>query len=368
MICLLVYFRIPFSAAPDTFIKILEMKSKHAYVIGAAMIIGSATLTIGCTKSTDSDDDLIGNWKRIDDFEGLARSEAVSFTIGEYGYVSTGVASTDRFRDIWQYNTGLRYWTQKADLPGAARSSAVAFAIGEKGYVGTGYDGSANLKDLWEFDPTANQWYQKADFPGSARYDAIGFAVNGKGYIGCGYDGNYLKDFYEFTPGVTGADAGSWAQKASVGGSKRSAAVTFVYNNAAYVMGGNNNGEVQSDLWVYDQAANTWAEKRKIYNYSDETYDDDYGTIPRQNGVAFNIGSYIYISGGEYSSITPTTWRYNPADDSWLEKTAFEGTSRTGAVALSLSGRGFVLTGRSGSLVMDNAYELLPDDEQADND
>jgi len=332
------------------------------------MILASSVISVGCTKDTDSDDDLVGNWKRIDDFEGLARSEAVSFTIGDYGYISTGTAVTDRFRDTWEYNTGLRYWTQKADLPGAARNSAVAFTIGTRAYVGTGYDGSARLNDLWEYDQATNTWSQKANFGGSARYDAVAFAVDGKGYIGCGYDGNYLKDLWEFTPGATTADAGNWEQKASVGGSKRSAAISFVVNNKAYILGGNNNGEIQRDLWAYDQASNTWTEKNKIYDYTDDDFDDDYGTIARQNGVAFVIDNNVYLATGEASSITPTTWMYNPTTDLWTEKTSFEATSRTGAVALTLNNRGFVLTGRSGSLVMDNAYELLPNDEQVDND
>ncbi|MBL7742952.1 MAG: hypothetical protein JNN00_05685 [Chitinophagaceae bacterium] len=345
------------------------MKKVYAYAIGAVLISSSVFISQGCTKETNSDDELVGNWKRIDDFEGLARSEAVSFTIGDYGYITTGSSSSDRFRDLWEYNTSLRYWTQKANLPGDARNSAVAFSIGTKAYVGTGYNGSARLNDFWEYDQTLNTWTQKADFGGSARYNAIAFAINGKGYVGCGYDGNYLKDIWEFTPGSTSADPGTWVQKASVGGSKRSAAIAFVINNTGYVMGGENNGEIQQDLWSYDATANTWTEKTKVYNYSDDdSYDDDYGTIPRQNGVAFVIDNYVYLSTGENSSINSTTWQYNATTDRWLQKTGFEGTGRTGAVGFTLNGRGFVLTGRSGSLVMDNAYELLPDDEQVDND
>ena len=339
------------------------MKKMYAYVIGAVMIASSVIISQGCTKPTDSDDDLVGNWKRIDDFEGLARSEAVSFTIGDFGYISTGTATSERFRDTWEYSTALRYWTQKADMPGAARNSAVAFSIGTKAYVGTGYDGSSRLNDFWEYDRATNNWTQKANFGGSARYDAIGFSLNGKGYIGCGYDGNYLKDIWEYDPSTN-----QWAQKASVGGSKRSAAMAFVINTQAYVMGGSNNGEVQQDLWSYNQASNTWTEKTKVYNYSDDTYDDDYGSIPRQNGVTFVIGNYVYISTGENGSINSATWQYDPANDSWLQKTGFEGTGRSGAVAFTLNGRGFILTGRNGSLVMDNAYELLPNDEQVDND
>jgi N-acetylneuraminic acid mutarotase len=345
------------------------MKKAHAYLVGAALISCSLIISQGCTKSTDDDDDLLGNWKRSDDFEGNARSEAVSFTIGEYAYLSTGSTTTERFNDLWEYSIARRYWTQKASLPGNPRNSAVAFTIGTRGYITTGYDGSARLTDMWEYDQANNSWSQKANFAGSARYDAIAFTLNGKAYVGCGYDGNYLKDIWEYTPGATTADAGSWEQKASVGGSKRSAATAFVFDGKGYVCSGNNNGEIQQDMWMYDATANKWTEKTKIYNYDDDNdFDDDYGSIPRQNAVAFVMGSFVYLASGENGSITSVTWRYNPATDSWTQKTGFEGTGRTGAVAYTLGDRGFVLTGRSGSLVMDNCYEFLPDDEQVDND
>ena len=342
------------------------MQKISAYLFGAGLIFSSVIISEGCTKESDSDDDddLIGNWKRIDDFEGDARSEAVSFTIGDYGYITTGTSTSERYRDMLEYNTTLKYWTQKADFPGTARNSAVAFAIGAKGYVGTGYDGSSRLNDFWEYDQASNTWTQKANFGGTGRYDAIGFAVNGKGYIGCGYDGNNLRDFWEYDPA-----SDQWLQKASVGGTKRIAAVSFVINNTAYILGGSNNGDVQKDLWAYDQASNTWIEKTKVYDYSSESYDDDYGSIARQNGVAFVIGNYVYLNNGENSgSINGTTWQYDPASDRWTQKTSFEGTSRTGAVGFTLNNRGFVLTGRNGSLIMDNAYEFLPNDEQVDND
>jgi N-acetylneuraminic acid mutarotase len=348
---------------PDIFSKTIKMRKVHAYLLGSSLILSSFFISQGCTKDTSDDPDLIGNWKKSDDFGGNARSEAASFIIGDFAYVTTGATATDRFKDLWEYNVARRYWTQKADLPGAARNSAVAFSIDNKGYVGTGYDGVTRLNDFWEYDPAANQWTQKANFTGGARYDAVGFATNGKGYIACGYDGNYLNTMWQYDPALD-----QWSQKASVGGSKRSAAMAFVFNNKAYVCSGNNNGEIQRDLWVYDPANNQWTEKTKIYNSSDDSFDDDYGSIPRQNGTVFIMGNYVYLTAGENGSITSATWEYNPATDIWTEKTGFEGTGRTGAVGFTLNNRGFVLTGRSGSTIMDNVYEFLPGNEQVDGD
>lgn len=341
------------------------MRKAHACLVGLAIIASASLITQSCSKSSSKDDDLIGNWKKANAYGGNARSEAISFTIGNYAYVGMGTTTTERFRDIWEYNLTNDYWTQKADLPTTvpARNSAVAFSIGNKGYMGTGYDGVNPLNDFWEFDPVANQWTQKANFAGSARYEAVGFAADGKGYIACGYDGKYQNNMWEYDPA-----SDQWTPKASVGGDKRSGAMAFVFNNVPYICSGENNGEIQQDLWMYDKAANKWVEKTKIYNFSSDSYDDSYGTIPRKNGVTFIMGNYVYLTTGENSSINSTTWEYDPAADRWKQKTAFEGTARTGAVAFSLNNRGFVLTGRTGGTSMDNTYEFLPNDTKVDGD
>ncbi len=339
------------------------MRKSFVFLTGCCIIIGSVLISQSCSKSTDTTADILGNWVRSADFDGNARSEAVVFTIGENVYLTTGSTDRDKFKDLWEFNADRKYWTQKADLPGVARNGAVGFVINGKGYLGTGYDGVNRLNDFWEYDPIANQWLAKQPFKGTARYDAVGFSLNNKGYISCGFDGNYLKDLWQYDPAVA-----AWIQKASIDGTKRSGAAAFVVNGKAYIVSGNNNGAALGDLWSYDDITNTWTEKRKIVSQSDDAYDDDYTNIPRINGVAFVIGNYAYLTTGENGSLLSSTWEYNTVDDTWLERTSFEGTARTGAVAYTLNNRGFVLTGRSGSLSFDNCYELLPTQEQDDDD
>ncbi|HRX10351.1 MAG TPA: kelch repeat-containing protein, partial [Draconibacterium sp.] len=89
----------------------------------------------------EEDEDLMGNWSELSDFDGVPRSDAVGFSIGDKGYIGTGYDGDDRLSDFWEYNPSQNYWTQKADFPGVARTGAVGFGIGDKGYIGTGYDG-----------------------------------------------------------------------------------------------------------------------------------------------------------------------------------------------------------------------------------
>ncbi|RHJ80322.1 kelch repeat-containing protein [Parabacteroides sp. AM08-6] len=316
--------------------------------------------------SDDDDEDLIGNWVRVSDFDGLARYDAAAFSIGNKGYIVggyTGSPSIGRLSDLWEYDMDNDAWTQKANFPGVPRNSAVAFTVDGKGYIGTGYDDNENkLNDFYEYNPTTNTWTKKADFPGSARYAAVGFGVAGKGYIGAGYDGNYLKDFYSFDP-----SANSWTQIVSIGGTKRMGATSFVIDDIAYVCCGINNGTYEDDFWKYNPSTGQWTQLRDISDSSDEDYDDDYNIV-RMYGSAFVIDGVAYLTCGEQGSVRGDTWKYYPSTDLWEQVHNFKGSTRTLSVAFSNGSRGFIATGKSGTYRYDDIWELHPYDYDPDDD
>jgi N-acetylneuraminic acid mutarotase len=334
------------------------MKTKQTLLLLSIISLG----ILSCSKSSTSTS-LTGNWVSKSDFDGVARSEAVSFVINDTPYIGTGYDGSNRLKDIWEYDAVKNFWVQKADLPGTPRSSAIAFTVSGKGYVGTGFDGVNKLKDMWQYDPVANSWAQKNDFAGSARYDAVGFGILDKGYISTGFDGNYLKDFWQYDP-----NDDTWTLQPGFGGSKRMAAVAFVYQNKAYICTGTDNGTAVNDLWVYDPSTAAWTEKRQITNISTDTYDDAYTDIVRSNAVAFIIGDKAYITTGENGSLLGTTWEYDFVNDLWTSKQAFEGAARTGAVAFSLSSGGFVVTRRSSTNPFDDLRQFFPDQTYNAND
>ncbi|MFT4155721.1 Kelch repeat-containing protein [Parafilimonas sp.] len=340
-------------------LKQAKILNRNAWMLVA--LLSSALYS--CDKSSD-DDDYEGNWARSSDFEGVVRTEAVTFTIGDYAYVGTGYKGSDtRLKDFWQFDASTGTWKQMADLPGIERNSAVAFTISGEGYVGTGYDGTNKLNDFYQYDPDTNTWTQKADFGGSARYDAIGFSVNSMGYIATGFDDNYLKDNWKYNPSTD-----TWTQVASLGGYKRMGATVFVIDDLAYVCTGDNNGDKVNDFWYYDGSADTWTELRKISDAnSDKSYDDDY-TIVRDDAVAFVMNGKGYITCGENSGIIATTWEYTPSTDLWVERYDFEGTPRIGAVAFTLNDVGYVVTGNNSSSQFDDCWSFDPTEDQTDDD
>lgn len=310
----------------------------------------------GCTDSVSTDDEVLGNWTRKSDFEGVGRSGAVSFMIGERVFVGTGFDGTNRLQDFWEYSASLNTWFRIADFPGVARNGAVAFAIGDKGYVGTGYDGTNRLNDFWQYDPEANTWTQVADFAGSGRFGAVAVAIAGRGFIGAGYDGSDLKDWWEYDD-----DNDAWVQKVSIGGAKRTNAFAFELNGKGYVGGGQNNGIFESDFWEYDPETDTWEGKNDLIN-DDEDDGDDYSLL-RNSTSTFTIAGYAYIVGGSTSEMLSDVWEYEPVSDTWTSKTAFEGVAREDAIGFAVGSYGYVTTGRSLSLRFDDIWMFDPLEE-----
>lgn len=311
---------------------------------------------IGCSDDDDTSSDR-GNWKERSVFDGTPRSNAISFTINGKGYMGTGYDGDDYLSDFWEYNIEGDYWSQKANFPGVARSSASSFAIEDKGYVGVGYDGNNELSDFWEYDTTTNSWTQKADFGGGLRRSAVSFGINGTGYLGTGYDGdNDKKDFWKYNPTTN-----EWSELVGFGGDKRRDGTSFIINDKVYVGTGITNGLYNDDFWEFDPQTEVWTRKRDL------DYNDDY-SVMRSNAVGFTINNYGYIVSGYNSGALTTAWEYNPTDDTWEEITGIEATARQDAVSFSTGSRGYVLLGRTGSLYLDDNYELFPQEDYDDED
>ncbi|HEY4147789.1 MAG TPA: kelch repeat-containing protein [Chitinophagaceae bacterium] len=334
--------------------------TSYLFLAGSALF-----LLYACTKSGSSTT-IIGNWVNRFDFDGISRTEAVSFTILDTAFVGTGYAgagnatlTNDRLPDFWKFNVTTNSWTQIASLPDtAARSSAVGFGTSTKGYVTTGLaqDGITKMKDTWEYTPGGG-WVKRADFAGTARYDAVGFSLLEKGYVATGYDNNYLKDFYVFDP-----VANTWTLLQSFQGFKRKGAVAFTYNNKAYICTGQDNTTYPNDFWVYNPSGSTWTQLRQIANISTDNYDDNYNII-RANAVSFVMNGKGYVCTGENGSLFKSVWEYDFPSDLWIQKSDFEGGTRTGAVGFAVKQRGYLLTGNVSSQVFSDFWEFHPEEE-----
>ncbi|MFC5045621.1 Kelch repeat-containing protein [Aquimarina hainanensis] len=317
-------------------------------------IIAIAAISISCNNDDDFER---GNWVESSVFDGIPRSSAASFVIGNKGYVGTGYDGDDYLQDFWEYDMEGDFWVQKADFPGIRRSAATGLAIGSMGYIGLGYDGDFELSDFWEYNPTANVWTQKTDFKGGPRRAAVGFGSSSKGYVGTGYDGdNDQKDFWVFEPTTN-----EWTKLEGFGGDKRRDATTFQIGNKVYLGTGQSNGLNKTDFWEFDLSSEKWTRKKDL----DE--DDDY-SIARSNATGFELNGLGYIATGYNAGAVGSIWEYNPSSDVWEEITKLEALPRQDAISFSNGSSAFVLLGRNGGIYLDDNYQLFPQEEYNEDD
>ncbi|NMM47523.1 Kelch repeat-containing protein [Marinigracilibium pacificum] len=315
-----------------------------------------AMILFACDDVIDDSTSEEGNWIRKSSFEGVGRSNPVVFTVEDKAFVGLGFDGDNFLIDFWVYDPDLNFWKRIADFPGQARTSAVAFSIGNKGYVGTGYNEEGELSDFYVYDVDADSWSRIADFGGGPRYESVAYSLGDNGYVGAGYNGNYLKDFWKYNP-----TNDSWDQIISIKGEKRMAANSFVIDGNAYIVTGSNNGILESDFWQYNPESVDWFELADLYE------DEDYSKV-RENGVAFALNGYGYLTTGNNGANLKSTYEYNPIDDTWKEKTSFEGVERQGAIGFTVKGRSFVGLGRNSSLRFDDIWEFIPFEEYNDED
>ena len=323
------------------------------------LIALTALVLFACNEEVE----IIGNWVKKSSFDGYSRGNAISFTINNVGYYGLGYDGEDYYDDLWSFTIGdgeLGTWSELADFPGAGRTGAIALATTSKGYVGFGYDGDDYLKDFWEYNPATNSWKELAAFPDTSRYGAVGFTINDELYVGTGYFGKYDKKFYKYSP-----SSDSWTSIASFGGEKLRDAIGFSYKGKGYVLGGYINGWYEG-FYSYNPATDQWSALNRL------SEDNEASGVARSNGCAIvsEAEGKVWIAcGNNNNSALRSVWEWNPTDDTWTEKTSFEGSGREGAGTFFLNGKGFIVGGSSGSQYYDDIWMFEPtkDKDTEDN-
>jgi len=289
-------------------------------------------------------------WTRKADVPGGARYNPIAFSVSGKGYIGGGgPTDSSASHDLWAFDPATNTWTQKADLPGSIPGGS-AMTIGNKVYAGMGprfiSPQAINVgTDWWEYDPAANSYTQKTSFPGIPRNHSVTFSIGSKGYLGTGTNNAFedMNDFWEYDP-----DADIWTGKASFPGegSGRPYAAGFSIGNKGYLGTGVielplGRLYLEQDFYEYDPAMDAWTRKH------------DFPGAGRSGAVAFSTSGRGYLGLGSEQGATVGQgndfWEYNPATDSWTRKTDFPGGPAYDAKGLSIGGKGYVAPGSSGS-------------------
>jgi N-acetylneuraminic acid mutarotase len=131
----------------------------------------------------------------------------------------------------------------------------------------------------------------------------------------------------------------TWTARSSFPGLPRWGVACFDINGIGYLVGGRTAANVDlNELWAYDPATDTWQQKTSIP-----------GTLRMPS--AFALGGKGYVTCGLSGSGTHlnATWQYDPATDSWASKATFPGSARFSAASFILNGQAYVCSGNTGS-------------------
>lgn len=149
-----------------------------------------------------------GSWKRLRNFPGGQRGEAIGFAIADKGYIGGGAEKQGDFfvyqRDFWVFNAALGIWARRANIPGgAAPGGTIGCSSSDKGFI-LRHDINSTRSDFLEYDPVLNTWTKLADFPRSISGQTVSFSIRDRIYAGSGIveivNGNYmdLSEFWEY--------------------------------------------------------------------------------------------------------------------------------------------------------------------------
>ncbi len=119
----------------------------------------------------------------------------------------------------------------------------------------------------------------------------------------------------------------------ALGGAKVFVIGQVAYFNLSAIPAGWN-----STVWVYDTVLDQWTQKAPF-------------TGPLRSGfVAFSIGGTGYIATGRIggSNYLNDLWSYDPIVDVWTQRASITGSGRHGAFAFTINGIGYVGAGSSG--------------------
>lgn len=184
-------------------------------------------------------------------------------------------------------------------------------------------------------------WTQKADFPIAGRQHAPSFSIGSKGYVIFGNSTSFLNsdDLVEYDQATD-----TWTQKADFPGSDRLFGQVFAINDKAYVCSGAEWTSYGTyigfnDVWRYNPANDNWVQ---LGNFP--------GTA-RHGGFSFAYDGKGYVGMGmdENNNYLNDMWEYNPSTDTWTQKASFPGTPRKSGFNFAIGKYGFIGLGYYGS-------------------
>jgi uncharacterized protein (TIGR03437 family) len=221
----------------------------------------------------------------------------------------------------WQ-NVNRGAWTNLAPMPAARQEISTAVLDG-KIYTIAGFNGSGgNTSSVYVYNVQTNQWTEVAPLPIATNHNAAAVAA-GKIYA---FGGTSNRCF------VYNPQANNWTDVAPMRFQHANTPAVAVINDRIYVAGGNGPNMNQTELEVYDPAANTWTPLVSM-------------SVPRNHTAGAAINGKFYVVGGRPGDAAARALEvYDPATNRWTALRDLP-TGRSGIGAAAVNGELYVFGG-----------------------
>jgi len=256
----------------------------------AYMALGRTDIKSGFLKDLWEYDVEKDSWTRKTDFPGSARIKAIAGVVGNKAYIGLGcVAAYDgnQFSDLWEYDINNDTWKQMASFPGEGKTDLICEVVDGCIYTFSGFGITGYNQDTYKFDPSTNEWTFIKNVCPFLKTNTAGFKSGFKVYIGSGFQGGNLKDFYSYD-----TQNDTWTRLADLP-KGRMLSKGLEINGRGFIMLGRywngplDGGKLLSDVLEYNIATDKWI---KCGNFLGGG---------RQNMIVFSIGNKGYLVGGE---------------------------------------------------------------------
>jgi N-acetylneuraminic acid mutarotase len=248
-------------------------------------------------------------WAQKAPFPDITRYTATGFTAAGKGYLACGFGggfSGNYTNEVFQYDPVANSWAQMNNFPGLARQGAFTFTIDTTVYVGMGttgdgFGGYFLQSDWYKYQSGSDTWVQLGYFPANAIGGSYPFVLGGNAYLACGDNQNQLNatagasnQVWEYTPGTdTWAMIGLFPDTPITGGASGA-------GSGAGSMGvGENHADGVGNLSTYQ---NVW------WRYGPATGAT--GCAATINELAINNSTFNFQAVGSFSPSAQFTWLF----------------------------------------------------------
>lgn len=233
-------------------------------------------------------------------YQGAKRSFSAGFAINDRAFIVGGDLGSERTDESYSYKPDVDEWTSEAPYI-KSYSQMTACIKGDNAYIIGGTDNSIFATDVQIYIPFSNTWATMAPLPeGAGRYDAVSFVYRDSVYVLGGVNNNEnSQELWKYT-GET------WEKKTDKFPVSQQKGIALVANDKVYAGLGSSTG-LKKGFWVASDSLTAW--------------ESAPGSLPGNIGV---VSSAVYYKNEQWDSFfmvdnNGKIWEYNLSNSQWIE-------------------------------------------------